>query len=513
LDQIGPMNVAMSAVVVPPHQQDAGLRTGQHVPPPFFVQSNFPAVQPQSLHVGGGRHATLGVVVAIVAARKSHDARVSCRRWFRGSLVGSSRRFVCGGRRFMSTAAAADGQTDTSFADLASWLRERGSYVSDVISLVDSDPLASKGGERGCVASRAVEQGELLLELPLACCMAPAPGMEAALEPVANDLAAAGVDPKDAALAVALAEERSLGGSSAWWPYVRLVGEPIRTFPCFFQDEDLLALQSPPLAESLAATVRAIERTASWRGLERDALLSAWQLMASRRFGCEQGRYMLPLGDLLNHSFEPSCGWERPEQSGKAAWRLVALKRLGSGEVLNFEYCKDPNHLLLSTSGFVVPGNPFNRIMARPAELRESLAAVANPRSAADFARWRCAEFERQLPDPETPSPGLSMYILGKVPGGVQWNPLWLDLCGLAVSASSGTHWSREPGGIEAYCQTVERATSGLFTTTIGDDKAALESGRLSANGTLAAQFLLGQKQLVEEAVASLRQRMLSTQA
>jgi len=407
-------------------------------------------------------------------------------------------------------AAAGDAEQVDAFAAMATWLRERGAFVSDAVTAVASDPSASKAGERGCVASRAIERGELLLELPLACCVAAAPGLAASLEPLSGCLAAAGIDPADAALAIALAEERGLGERSAWWPYVRLVGEPARTFPCFFQEQDLAGLQSPPLAESLAAKVSAVEQVASWRGIDRDALLAAWQLMASRRFGCEDGRFMLPLGDLLNHSFQPSCAWERPEQGGRASWRLTALSRLDRGDVINFEYCQDPNHLLLSTSGFVVSDNPFNRIMAKPSDIRRCLAAVANPSSAADFAQWRAGEIERQVPDPEEDSPGMSMYVVGRVPGGIQWNPLWLDLCGLAVSISSDPHWSRQPGGAEAFCRTVEGASWGLFETAASEDSAAIERGHLSPNGLLSAQFLLGQKQLLEEAVSSLRRRMAS---
>jgi len=395
-------------------------------------------------------------------------------------------------------------------SELVSWLEARGATVSRALDVVEDDPAAGEPGVRGCVATRAIEEGELILELPLALCLAAPSETEASLGPLALELDGAGVNVKDAALAVALAEERALGAGSAWWPYLCVVGDPAETFPTFFDDSDLAALQSPALAESLAEKVAALERLASFRALDRRALLASWQLVAGRRFGCEMGRFMIPLGDLMNHSFQPTCAWEKPVPGGRASWRLVALRRLERGDPLSFEYCQDPNHLLLSTSGFVTADNPFNRIMAKPSDLRRCLAGVANPQSPADFARLRMEEIERQLPDSEDDSPGMSMFVVGRSPRGIQWNPLWLDLCALATSAVPEPHWSQLPGGLEAYCKTLEQASWALFKTTTEQDAAALQADDLSPNGALAARLLLGQKLLLEEAVGSLRQQMLA---
>jgi len=387
-----------------------------------------------------------------------------------------------------------------------------GAYVSDAFTVVSSDPTVSVEGERGCVAGRDLNYGEMLLELPLECCLTYAPGAEDALQPISRELELAGIDPRDAALAVAFATEKIQGTDSPWWQYVSNVGAPPKTFPCFFDDKDLDALQSPALQELLVARDNAIKSIAHLYGLELDVLRSSWYLMASRRFGCEECRFMLPVGDFLNHSFAPSCAWEQPGK-GVNAWKLKTVTEVKKGQPLTFCYCEDPNHLLLNTCGFIVSDNPFNRVMARPCDLRRCLAMIANPNSPNDFASFRMAEIEKNLPDPVDNDPGSSMFLVGRVPNGLQWNPLWLNLCGLAQTDGYGAHWSQQPGGTAAYLDSLEKASWALFSTTLEEDQVLLESDTISTNQNLAIQFRLGQKELIAQAISSLRERLLSEQA
>ncbi|CAE8628377.1 unnamed protein product [Polarella glacialis] len=370
--------------------------------------------------------------------------------------------------------------------------------------------------ERGVVATRDLSAGEVLMDLPLTVCMAAASGSEDILGPAAAALDSAGIEPVDAALTVAFAQETALREASPWWPYLSLVGEARRGFPCFFAQEELAALQSPPLVELLESIVPAFEAVATIWGLERDDLLAAWELVHSRRFGCKDGRFMLPVGDLMNHSFEPSCAWEEPT-ADRASWRLVSLRQLAAGDPLTFCYCKDPNHLLLLNSGFIVPGNPNNRVMIRPADLRRCMSAAASSPCPEDFASWRAQQFEEQLPDPGGEGPGMSMFLVGRVPsGGIQWNPLWLDLCGMATSSGGARpHWSKLPGGTEQFCATLEKATWALFPTSLEADLSEIASankqpGAMSANSALALEFRIEQKQLLADALGSLRQKLLS---
>ena len=76
-----------------------------------------------------------------------------------------------------------------------------------------------------------------------------------------------------------------------------------------------------------------------------------------------------------------------------------------------------------------------------------------------DFASWRKQQIEEQLPDPEEEGVGLSMYLaswpllsplhfflltlggldqsskVGRQPGGIQWNDLWLNMVGQALQS------------------------------------------------------------------------------
>lgn len=457
---------------------------------------------------------------------------VSAESWRAASLVGSAAalcgsaaaaslasrgRSGCGGgakaratrlpRPLRAESATAAGGVTTA-AELVQWVRDRGGSVSDALSVVEDDPCALKDvRERGTVAARSVPEGEAVLELPPALCFVAMPELEASLQPAAEELAAARMDIRDAALTVAYAEERALGEGSAWWPYITAVGEPEETFPAFWDEGDLDALQSPPLAESLRATGAALRRLSELRGLDIRAVTSAWQLVSSRRFGYDEGHMMLPIGDLLNHSFDPTCAWEPPSATSPA-WRCVATRALEAGEPINWCYAKDPNHLMLSTQGFIMPENPFNRVMAKPADLRRCLEAVFAP-ALSEFSQWRSEELAKQLPDPVPNVPGAALFVVGCAENGVQWNPLWLNMVGMAVSTDGQTHWSQVPGGKQRFYAALEKATLMLFDTTYDEDVAALEAGGLSANRKLAKMFLLGQKELALFALGSLQQQLV----
>merc|ERR1711971_10067 len=296
-----------------------------------------------------------------------------------------------------------------------------------------------------------------------------------------------------------MATELSLGQSSAWWPYIQSIGQPTRSFPCVFTDEDVGALQSVPLAEHFEALSSGLDKLASCSGIDRSQLADAMQLVMTRRFGCEQGNFMLPIGDLANHSFYPTCVWDKPIPE-RQTWRLVAGRGgVQANEPITRCYCSDPNHLLLSTAGFIVPGNPFSRIMVKPRQLRECLtAAIAEGPGAAapeEFAKWRREQIEENLPDPEEDGPGVSMFFVGRHGGGTQWNPLWLNLCGLAMATSmDAPHWSRRPGGVDEYFGVLESASWHLFDTTLEEDQEAMKDGGLSNSRELALAFRIQQK-------------------
>eukprot|EP00913_Durusdinium_trenchii_P032408 g30344.t1 len=88
---------------------------------------------------------------------------------------------------------------------------------------------------------------------------------------------------------------------------------------------DFMRLRGPNVEwESLSVTRRAVELLAEKSGLEATELKEALQLVLGRRFSCEVSTGMIPLGDLLNHRFYPSCEWESPSTASPESWKLRA---------------------------------------------------------------------------------------------------------------------------------------------------------------------------------------------
>ncbi|CAJ1451138.1 unnamed protein product [Effrenium voratum] len=230
----------------------------------------------------------------------------------------------------------------------------------------------------------------------------------------------------------------------------------------------------------------------------------AMQIVLGRAFTCDLLTCMLPVGDMLNHTFYPSCEVEAPSV-GAESWKLRSKMDLQPGEELSWCYCEDPNHLLLQASGFVMQENPHNRIMARPSDLRKALLSVCNEKSPEDFDKERRKKFIEALPDPEEEGVGLSMFLVGRQPGGIQWNPLWLDLIGFAVTESpDAQHWGKTPEGTKHYFQALEKASWSLFPRNLKDDTESFTE----KNEELAAVLRRGYKKLLQEALDGLKTRL-----
>ena len=93
-------------------------------------------------------------------------------------------------------------------------------------------------------------------------------------------------------------------------------------------------------------------------------LCAGWALAAvtSRAFrvaGPSQPASMLPLIDMCNHSFAPNC---KLQTSGNGDVQLVTLHHISQQQPLQLSYGNLSNDFLLMDYGFVVPGNPFDRV-------------------------------------------------------------------------------------------------------------------------------------------------------
>ena len=68
---------------------------------------------------------------------------------------------------------------------------------------------------------------------------------------------------------------------------------------------------------------------------------------------------MLPLIDMCNHSFQPNCSLKASDNGDV---QLVSLQNIDSNQPLLLSYGNLSNDFLLMDYGFVVPGNPFDRV-------------------------------------------------------------------------------------------------------------------------------------------------------
>eukprot|EP00929_Paragymnodinium_shiwhaense_P071227 TRINITY_DN36220_c0_g1_i1.p1 TRINITY_DN36220_c0_g1~~TRINITY_DN36220_c0_g1_i1.p1 ORF type:complete len:498 (+),score=80.13 TRINITY_DN36220_c0_g1_i1:142-1635(+) len=430
--------------------------------------------------------ATASVAVAVAAKRRKHHRA-----------------------RKQAARIVARASSNPQFDSLVDWVKSNGAYVSDAVTLVGSDGVEGEGGDkRGTVATRAIKAGERIMEFPVGCCLSPRQQpVGNQLDPeIARALDRAGAKETDMNLAITLAEERLKGEASPWNLYNTMVTCD-HTFPLFYEEGELEVLENHPLQESIKTVSEMVSVVAKKNGLPDEALREAWQLVKGRRFASDTCAVMIPVGDFLNHSLESSCAWDFPTPQHPDSWTLKAKHDIKEGEPLTFTYCEDPNHLLVGSSGFVLPENPNNRIMVRPCDLRQALLKISNPSSPFQFAEWRKTEIFKQLPDPEEEGVGLGMFLVGRVPNGIQWNPLWLNLVGLAITQSPDAVWNKLPDGNKQFIEAIEAASWSIFNSGLEADLST-DVSAASPNVQLAAAFRRSYKKLMQEALTKLRQNM-----
>lgn len=91
---------------------------------------------------------------------------------------------------------------------------------------------------------------------------------------------------------------------------------------------------------------------------------AGWALavVTSRAFkvaGPSQPASLLPLIDLCNHCFTPNC---KIQSTSNGEVQLLALQDIPQQQPLQLSYGNLNNDFLLMDYGFMVPGNPFDRV-------------------------------------------------------------------------------------------------------------------------------------------------------
>ena len=206
----------------------------------------------------------------------------------------------------------------------------------------------------------------------------------------------------------------SASAASFFQPYIDLLPLSFPTVPLFFQRDDLLALQYPPIVQqvvkrsklllSLTSIIRQLQIESPQQdpffGQHVDVNALGWAMTAvsSRAFSFHQHRRLLPLIDMANHSFAPSAHLS----SDEFTLTLTATRALEAGEELTLNYGARSNDDFLINFGFVHDDNPHDDILLKwdPATVQLALDLTAAPPapSSAPLLPWQSALLA-QLPN------------------------------------------------------------------------------------------------------------------
>lgn len=282
------------------------------------------------------------------------------------ALISRQRRIVQAARALAT--AAASPPLDVAVAPLLSWLNACGADTSGV--------GVSRDARLGCWGLTAVRQsqpGERLVFLPPSCLLSWDDGVNS-LSPVLQRFVDA-VPPErwTTRLGLVLLAECCKGEDSLFASYVTQLPAKHTGIPTFFSPAAVVALEYPPVASEIARRSRFLlsfvrdvvgpSSPAAFGGLvDANALAWATSCATSRSFrvrGASGPPSFLPLIDLCNHSFDNNCEVKALAGGGV---ELRAVRHVPAGAPLRLCYGLLSNDVLLLDYGFIVDGNPHDRV-------------------------------------------------------------------------------------------------------------------------------------------------------
>ena len=281
-------------------------------------------------------------------------------------------------------------------AALTSWITSSGGAVGAI------DVAATNVGW-GLQATGPLSPNDVLVRLPPACVLTEATDAD---NSKLQELLSPATMPNEfwsARLGLCILNQRALGESSSFTPYLESLPAQIGT-PVFWQQEAVEALQ-PALRVQVNKRARflagfAHEHLASGdalRGVAADVGAMAWGCAAasSRAFRLKQGRAMLPLIDSGNHCFDGNAEVRSRADGGV---ELVASTAIAAGEEVTFSYGALSNDDYLLDYGFIPHDNPYDTTelaWGANCELLDAARGASGggdaARSAEPLAEWQLA--------------------------------------------------------------------------------------------------------------------------
>jgi hypothetical protein len=245
---------------------------------------------------------------------------------------------------------------------LARWIDENGGFLGPLE--IRSQP----DGERAVHASQAIQEGELLLEIP-AHCMVTAETVRS--YPLGRRVAEGWPGGKlgQIGLAVFLLEQR-LAGDPRWCPFLASIPNRWHHLPLFFGAEEMRLLEGSRIPLAIARRrVECGEEFGRVVGLAPELgrfsfedylharAASATRSFADRREGL-LSQTLVPMADMLNHSLSYAAAWAFDGE--RSVFCIRSTRPVKEGEPVDTDYGRRSNTHFLQNYGFTLAANPHD---------------------------------------------------------------------------------------------------------------------------------------------------------
>lgn len=215
-----------------------------------------------------------------------------------------------------------------------------------------------KQGTRGLAAGKRCHVGEVILTVPGTCCFPPAQRLQATSLPEKTHWGCR--------FAVALLQEMELGERGRFWDYLQILPEEVLIPPDFSWDV-LQQIQYLPGYDQISTYQHLVS---SWYKKLQDVLpaetsMGQWRwanaVCHSRTFKLGQERTMIPLVDLINHSFLlQNVDWR---QGSNGQIEIIALHEIEEHQQLYLSYGEKGSDHYFVFYGFVPDRNSFEDVV------------------------------------------------------------------------------------------------------------------------------------------------------
>ena len=366
------------------------------------------------------------------------------------------------------------------------WKDQRDGW--DVPSVyISSFRSEKKQGIRGLAAATKCLAGDVILTVPETCCFPPDERLQA------NDL------PGDihwgCRFALALLQEIEQGKDGRFWNYLQSLPEVMHV-PTDFPWDVLQQIEYLPVYEEISTYQHLVSQGYEQLqvAMPAETSLEQWgwanAICHSRTFKLDTRRAMLPLADLINHSFDlQNVDWRRGTQEQV---EIVALRNIAKHEQLYFSYGEKGSDHYFVFYGFVPDRNGFEDVVLFEC-IEDAVAWYLD-----NFAGGLTSEKRRVAWDSGMQAArGSAAYVAEAESAGRLLATVSGEVDTRMLGAFQSLHASTQgPDALEclyARCQELLHS----FSTTLDADMRTLRDEELDAQMRLVLQYRASKKHLL----------------